>query len=73
MGVELPVPKMPVPKMSVPPLPERNDPNFMSNKAIEVEASDRFSMRRVPPPLLPLRNHRCAGNFRREEDIEEMR
>jgi hypothetical protein len=32
---------------------ERNDPNFMLNKVIEVEASDRFSMRRVPPPFFP--------------------
>jgi len=32
---------------------ERNDPNFMLNKVVEVEASDRFSMRRVPPPFFP--------------------
>jgi predicted nuclease of predicted toxin-antitoxin system len=32
---------------------ERNDPNCMLNKVIEVEAPDRFSTREVPPPILP--------------------
>jgi hypothetical protein len=40
----------------------RNDPNFMLNKVIEVEAPDRFSTRGVPAPFFPLRKHRCAGN-----------
>ena len=31
---------------------ERNDPNFMLNKVIEVEAPDRFSTRGLPPPFL---------------------
>ena len=30
----------------------RNDPNFMLNKVIEVEAPDRFSTREVPPSIL---------------------
>jgi predicted nuclease of predicted toxin-antitoxin system len=29
---------------------ERNDPNFLLNKVIEVEAPNRFSIRTVPPP-----------------------
>jgi predicted nuclease of predicted toxin-antitoxin system len=31
----------------------RNDPNFMLNKVIEVEAPDRFSTRGVPAPFFP--------------------
>ncbi len=31
---------------------ERNDPDFMLNKVIEVEAPDRFSTREIPPPNL---------------------
>jgi predicted nuclease of predicted toxin-antitoxin system len=31
---------------------ERNDPNFMVNKVIEVEAPDRFSTRELPPSTL---------------------
>jgi predicted nuclease of predicted toxin-antitoxin system len=30
---------------------ERNDPNFMLNKLVEVEAPGRFSTREVPPPI----------------------
>ncbi len=30
---------------------DRNDPNFMLNKVIEVEAPDRFSTREVPPSI----------------------
>ena len=30
----------------------RNDPNFMLNKVIEVEAPDRFSTRELPPTIL---------------------
>jgi hypothetical protein len=31
---------------------EQNDPNFMLNKVIEVEAPDRFSTRELPPTIL---------------------
>jgi predicted nuclease of predicted toxin-antitoxin system len=31
---------------------ERNDPNFVLNKVIEVEAPDRFSTRELPPSIL---------------------
>jgi predicted nuclease of predicted toxin-antitoxin system len=31
---------------------ERNDPDFMLNKVIEIEAPDRFSTREVPPSIL---------------------
>jgi predicted nuclease of predicted toxin-antitoxin system len=31
---------------------EQNDPNFMLNKVIEVEAPDRFSTRELPPSIL---------------------
>jgi hypothetical protein len=28
---------------------ERDDPNFMLNKVIEIEATNRFSLREIPP------------------------
>ena len=31
---------------------ERNDPNFMLNRVIEVEAPNRFSTRELPPSIL---------------------
>jgi hypothetical protein len=30
---------------------ERDDPNFMLNKVIEIEATNRFSLREIPPSL----------------------
>jgi hypothetical protein len=50
---------------------EPNDPNVRPNNVIEVEAPDRISTRGCRPPS-SVENHRCTGNSRREEDIEEM-